>query len=45
MAVRVILSDRLIDALGIVLLSPGEGTWRLACEEGLVRRSEQPERW
>jgi hypothetical protein len=42
---EVILSDRLIDALGIVLLRPGEGTWKLVGEEGLVRRSEQPERW
>jgi len=31
---EVILSDRLIDALGIVLLRPGEGIWRLADEEG-----------
>jgi len=41
---EVILSDRLIDALGIVLLRPGEGVWRLADEE-LLRRSERPERW
>jgi predicted NUDIX family NTP pyrophosphohydrolase len=43
---EVILSDRMMDALRIVLLRPGEGVWRLADEgEGSVRRSEGPERW
>jgi hypothetical protein len=41
---EVILSDKLMDALGIVLLRPGEGLWRLADEE-LVRKSERPEKW
>jgi hypothetical protein len=42
---EVILSDKLMDALGIVLLKPGEGLWRFIDEDGLIRRSEQPEKW
>lgn len=37
-----LLSDRLIDALEIELLRPGEGLWRFR-GEGKVRKSELPE--
>jgi len=43
---EVILSDKLMDALKIILLRPGEGLWRLTDDkENIVRRSEPPERW
>ena len=43
---EVILSDKLMDALKIILLRPGEGLWRLTDDkEDVARRSESPERW
>jgi hypothetical protein len=43
---EVILSDKLMDALKIVLLRPGQGIWRFTDDGGsLTRRSEKPERW
>ena len=43
---EVILSDRALDALGIVLIKPGEGLWRFADEEpSVVRRSAPRESW
>jgi len=43
---EVILSDKLMDALKIILLRPGEGLWRLTDDkEDITRRSEPPERW
>jgi len=43
---EVVLSDVLMDALGIVLLKPGQGIWRFADDaEGTARKSEHPERW
>lgn len=43
---EVILSDKLMDALRIVLLRPGEGIWRFADDkESFLRKSEHPERW
>ena len=43
---EVILSDKLMDALKIVLLRPGEGVWKLVDDgENVVRKSEHSERW
>ena len=43
---EVILSDKLMDALKVVLLKPGEGIWKFVDdEEGVARKSERPERW
>lgn len=41
---EVLLSDRAIEALRIVIESPGSGLWRLKGEEK-VRRSEEPQYW
>jgi hypothetical protein len=41
-----VLSDKLTDRFGIVILRPGRGLWRFADEGGQKsRRSEKPEYW
>ena len=43
---EVLLSDRTIEALGILILRPAEGLWRHASDsEGTIRRSARPEFW
>lgn len=43
---EVILSDKAIDALGVVLLKPGEGIWRFSDDPPHVERSsERKEGW
>ena len=43
---EVIISDSLIDRLGIELIRPGKGYWRFSDDPpGKVRVSEPPERW
>ena len=41
---EVLLSDKLIDALGIEPVRPGRGLWRFSDEEGL-RTSVEPQLW
>ncbi len=41
---EVILSDMLIEKLGIVVVKPGSGLWRFLDEDGL-RESVEPEYW
>jgi len=41
---EVLLSDKLIDALGVEPVKPGRGLWRFSGEEGL-RASVEPELW
>ena len=41
---EVLLSDKLIDALGIEPVKPGRGLWRFSGEEGL-RTSVEPQLW
>lgn len=41
---EVLISDKLIDALGIVLENVARGTWRLEGETE-ARESESPQRW
>jgi hypothetical protein len=43
---EVVISDRLIDLLGLVLIRPGEGLWRFIDDGNeTVRRSSPAERW
>jgi len=43
---EVVISDRLIDLLGLVLIRPGEGLWRFIDDGNeTVRRSPPAERW
>ena len=43
---EVLLSDRAIEALGVLILRPAEGLWRHASDsEGTIRRSARPEFW
>lgn len=42
---EVLISDKLSDALAIMPIRLGEGTWRLADEPDKVRASVPPERW
>jgi len=43
---EVILSDKVIDAFGIILLKPGAGLWRFTDDPiDKVRVSEKPEKW
>ena len=43
---EVILSDTTLDQLGIILLKPGEGLWRLTTDQpGVKRKSEPPQTW
>ena len=43
---EVILSDRVLDALGIILIRPGEGLWRFNDDPLVtVRKSEPREVW
>lgn len=43
---EVLLSDKLIDALSIVLVRPGEGLWKFTDDpDHKVRSSERPEKW
>ena len=43
---EVILSDRVLDALGIILIRPGEGLWRFNDDPlDTIRRSEPREAW
>mgnify|MGYP000341891567 CR=1 FL=1 len=43
---EVILSDKALDALGVVLLRPGAGIWRFSDDPpGIERASERREHW
>ena len=41
---EVLINDKLCDALGIVLLTPGSGIWRFI-DEDRSRKSEPPQYW
>lgn len=43
---EVILSDKTLDALGIILIKPGEGLWRFTDDSpNVIRKSELRETW
>ncbi|RLI11130.1 hypothetical protein DRO33_04625 [Candidatus Bathyarchaeota archaeon] len=43
---EVLLSDRTIEALGILILRPAGGLWRhVSDSESMIRRSARPEFW
>ena len=43
---EVLLSDRTIEALGILILRPAEGLWRhISDGKSMIRRSARPEFW
>lgn len=39
---EVILSDKTLDALGIILIRPGEGLWRYSDDEPTTARGSEP---
>jgi len=43
---EVVISDKLIDSLGLVLIRPGEGLWRFIDDNNeIVRESLPAEKW